>query len=428
MKKNNYLVILFCLLTYGIKGQINTYSPYSYFGVGTIYNQGSSVNNALGGLGASLQSPYVLNHINPGSYSSLTITSFEIGLSSSFTEMFQNNLSQKNFNASLLNIGLGFPISEKIGFAFGLSPYSAVGYSVNSIVNDSFIGEANYHYNGSGGINKMLFGASYEILEGLALGMNINYLFGSLDRETVIFSESSSTYFRDNSSNIINDIKPELGILFSRNFNTKKINFGIVISPENEVKSRTDVFQHTFSSSGEYEYFIDTIQDNSSDLNYIQLPLELKTGLSLEFNSKLLLGIDYHYTNWSNYSFNNSNYGYLIDNSIIILGGSYIPNKLDIHSYFKRVQYKFGFSYSSGYLDLNKLPNQTSFDSDNILKDMSVNFGLSLPMNKVFSMAHVGLRYGTRFDTDNNFIEEKYFNIFLSMTLNEKWFNKRKIQ
>jgi hypothetical protein len=97
MKKNNYLVILFCLLTYGLKGQINTYSPYSYFGVGTIYNQGSSVNNALGGLGASLQSPYVLNHINPGSYSSLTITSFEIGLSSSFTEMFQNNLSQKKF-------------------------------------------------------------------------------------------------------------------------------------------------------------------------------------------------------------------------------------------------------------------------------------------------------------------------------------------
>ena len=28
----------------------------------------------------------------------------------------------------------------------------------------------------------------------------------------------------------------------------------------------------------------------------------------------------------------------------------------------------------------------------------------------------------------SNYIKENYFNIYFSMTLNEKWFNKRKIQ
>ena len=431
MKKHNYYLSLFFLLSFVLQAQVNTYSPYSYFGLGSIYSNGSIINNSLGGLGASLEDAYILNHVNPASYSALNMTSFEVGLTSSSTEMFQNNLTQKNFTASLLNIGIGFPISDKIGLAFALSPYSTVGYSVNSTVNKSIIGDVNYNYSGSGGLNKLLFGASYELIDGLKIGFNMNYLFGSLDRETVIYSTSSTTYFRDNNSSVINDISPELGLIYSTNINNNKINFGFVFKPEKEIQSRTDVFQHTFSTSGDYEYFLDTISDFSNDSNYLTLPLEFNTGLSVEFNNKLLLGVDYHYTNWSNYTFNNLTYAYLIDNNNIVLGGSYTPNKLDIHSYFNRVQYKIGLSYSSGYLDLNQLPNQPSPfgpQSENVLKDLSISMGLSLPINKVFSMAHVGVKYGTRGYTANNFIEERYFNLYMSMTLNDKWFNKRKIQ
>ena len=57
----------------------------------------------------------------------------------------------------------------------------------------------------------------------------------------------------------------------------------------------------------------------------------------LSLGLHMLLGVDYHYTNWSSYAFNNSTYAYLIDNNNIILGGSYTPNKLDIHSYFNKM-------------------------------------------------------------------------------------------
>ena len=63
-----------------------------------------------------------------------------------------------------------------------------------------------------------------------------------------------------------------------------------------------------------------------------------------------------------------------------------------------------------------------------ILKDLAFSFGMGLPMNKVFSMVNIALKYGNRGYSDNNFIKEQYFSIYLSMTLNEKWFNKRKIE
>ena len=50
-------------------------------------------------------------------------------------------------------------------------------------------------------------------------------------------------------------------------------------------------------------------------------------------------------------------------------------------------------------------------------------------MNKVSSMANIGFKYGlSGISLDENYIKERYFTIYFSMTLNEKWFNKRKIE
>ena len=57
---------------------------------------------------------------------------------------------------------------------------------------------------------------------------------------------------------------------------------------------------------------------------------------------------------------------------------------------------------------------------------------MALPRNKVYSKANLGFRYGVR-KAENDFltgdnIDENYLTVYLSMTLNEKWFKKRKIQ
>ena len=111
--------------------------------------------------------------------------------------------------------------------------------------------------------------------------------------------------------------------------------------------------------------------------------------------------------------------------SNIIIGGYWIPKYSDIHNYWNTVQYRFGLRYSNGYLDLNSFDSNSS--SSLLLNDYSLSLGLGLPIPKNLSEANIGFQYGIRGTTNNNLIQERYFKIIFSITFNDKWFNKRKI-
>jgi len=155
--------------------------------------------------------------------------------------------------------------------------------------------------------------------------------------------------------------------------------------------------------------------DENTENNNTHLPLESSIGLSIQANEKWLLGFDYRYNNWENYDESDINVCCMKNSNEFILGGFYTPNKDDIYNYFNRVQYRFGVSYLSGYLDP--------------LTHFSGTLGLGLPINRVSSKANIAFKYGI-IKSDFNQIDfmEKYFSIYLSMTLNEKWFQKIKIQ
>ena len=64
MKKYKILIYFAFFVFFSVKGQINTYSPYSYFGIGNLYNMGTTANIAMGGLGVCITNTNLLNHIN----------------------------------------------------------------------------------------------------------------------------------------------------------------------------------------------------------------------------------------------------------------------------------------------------------------------------------------------------------------------------
>ena len=155
-------------------------------------------------------------------------------------------------------------------------------------------------------------------------------------------------------------------------------------------------------------------------------PLAYSIGFSLNDYEKWLIGIDYnaHASFIDNQEINISS-DIMRNRKEYILGGFFIPNKDDIYTYFNTVKYRFGFSYASGYLDIGSITNNNSEK----LKDIAVSFGMGLPINKSLSIANIGFEYGVIGDDSRiNYIKENYFSIYFSMTLNEKWFNKRKIQ
>lgn len=427
------------MTVYTLTAQVNSYSPYSSLGLGYLYGSGSIFNLSMGGLGVSTSSLYNVNYINPATYGHLSSTAFEIGSISSFSKLSQRSLEQNNFISGLTNISLGFPISNRLGFAVALIPYTSVGYNVvnETPSNNEDIGLLNYTYSGSGGINKLLFGIGGKIIDNMlktdiSAGFNLNYLFGPINRVSELSIENSIVEFREQNSLFIGDVSFDFGLLISHSLKDYTINLATKFSPEATLTTSKNIFNHTYISSGELESFLDTIFYTQGDKGDINMPLAYSLGLSLASNSDWLIGIDYNYTNWENYSEIGESIGYMNNKNEFIFGGSFIPKKTDIHNYLNRIEYRFGFSYASGYIDLSEVSGVLSDDS-HLLQDMSISLGFALPMNRVTSKVNLGFKYGFRgalnqaLDNSTN-IKERYFNLYMAMTLNEKWFKKRKIE
>ena len=383
-----------------------------------------------------------INYLNPATYSFLDQTSFEVGVKSSFIKMSQDSLVQRNFISGLSIIGLGFPISKKIGVAISLSPYSSVGYDLTTTdlitneMNETI--ESTYNYYGSGGLNRLLFGLSWKAIDSqnsnLAVGLNFNYLFGSIERQTTIFSNNSPVYFRDKSDKIMNGLNIQLGVLYSvylEDIGDYIINIGAQIQPNSTMNYKIKTLQSMYTGPSYNLNSSDTqiLLDDPGTIYNDNFPTSYGLGFSVQDQNqeKWLIGLDYNAT--SAYSSTQSEYNLSSDimrnYTEYIIGGFFTPNKSDIYNYFNKVQYRFGISYSSGYMDIGSITDNVS----DKLKDISFTFGFGLPMNKKFSIANIGFEYGVLGNnSQTNVIQENYFNLYMSMTLNEKWFSKRKIQ
>ena len=75
--------------------------------------------------------------------------------------MTQNDLIKNTINSNITGLGIGFPISKNAAMAFGLKPYSFVGYDIATQVDSQDLGLIDYKFLGSGGLNNAIFVLSY---------------------------------------------------------------------------------------------------------------------------------------------------------------------------------------------------------------------------------------------------------------------------
>ena len=87
---------IFFLYPVLIFAQVNTYSPYSFFGIGNLESSSFSQQSSMGGLSNSFFENNQLNFSNPSSYSFLELTSIELSGYMNFSNLRQNNLNQNN--------------------------------------------------------------------------------------------------------------------------------------------------------------------------------------------------------------------------------------------------------------------------------------------------------------------------------------------
>lgn len=150
----------------------------------------------------------------------------------------------------------------------------------------------------------------------------------------------------------------------------------------------------------------------------LKLPLVHNFGFTLVKENKWLIGADYRTGKWSNMSIDNVNSN-LKDTYGFSVGGQFTPDITAINGYFKRVDYRLGFTYDKTYIQMN---NQD-------VKQMALTVGLGLPLQPAYARSsfykmNVSAEIGRRGKVSNSLIQERYVNLHLGFMLNDKWFQR----
>ncbi len=398
--------------------QDNTASPYSFYGLGEVKFKGTQDSKSMGGLsvvGDSIQ----LSLMNPASYSKLKLTTFAVGGTNSSGKQSTTNETEKAQRTSFDYLAIGLPLG-KAGIAFGLMPYSAVGYRNENTIETSE--DTRYFKSqGNGYINKVFIGSSYAFSDNLSLGLDVAYHFGDFTNdftESVTAPDFTQYTTRERNTTQMNGVTYNLGLLYNRKISSK-LNFtsSVTYSSEGKLNSEStrNIATVVYTSTGT------ELSSDSEDIvlpnKQLIIPSRLSFGLGLGENKKWLIGTEVSFTqnkNLVNRFADNTNVTY--ENSTrFALGGYYIPKYDSFSSYLDRIVYRAGFKYENIGLVIN---NES-------IKDYGMNFGIGFPLG--FSKVDLGFEFGKRGTTNNNLIEENYFNFSIGLNLSAKWFERRKI-
>src|SRR6478735_3947310 len=158
-----FFCVIFLLISLITYSQEN--SPFSRYGIGDIYPQQSIASRGMGGFSAAYANSQAINTINPASYGSLGLVTYDFALTIDVRSLISatpvSKYKSTNFIASYLQIGV--PINKKgLGMAFGLRPATRINYSVikNSTITyqDLTTDSIQQLFEGNGGLNQVFLG------------------------------------------------------------------------------------------------------------------------------------------------------------------------------------------------------------------------------------------------------------------------------
>lgn len=415
------VIAIACLAAIGANAQDGTVSPYSFFGLGDFRTTATVENQMMGGIGMYADSIHV-NLQNPAAYGKLRLTVYAGGISHNRLSLKNATESQSNQVTSLDYLSLGFNAGKGFGVGFGIMPYTSVGYNIVSAPVGTNVTS---RYEGSGGLNRVYLSLGYEITKDLSFGITTNFNFGTLinEREQVVEDVQFGTF--DNRESQINGLDFNYALNYTPTFKDKYTLYSSIrVNTQANLSARNTQQIGSFSRTNGTNIEVVDVNLEARGLKETGLKIPAKTtlGLGVGENKKWFLGAEYSFQGLS--SFTNEfvdvdNLSYQ-DASSIALGGYFIPEFNSFSSYLKRVTYRAGVRMD----DTGMIVNNTE------INNFGITFGVGLPLSSAaggFSNVNLGFEVGKRGTTEMLLIEENYFKINIGLSLNDKWFQKRKI-
>jgi hypothetical protein len=411
---NKYIIAFFFLLLsgYSAVAQNNTNSPYSMFGIGNIETGGFGRNKALGGAGIALPSEMTLNNINPASYHSIDslYVILETGLNSVYSQFANGSQKQENLNFNFSYLALGFRITRHWASSIGISPYSNVGYSINTQKQiEGTLDNATMTVTGSGGLNQFYWGNSLKLNKNFSLGVNASYLFGSISQteKTTLPSMSGSMNVEDDSR--LKNLYFNYGMQYSFKVNSNFQGiFGAVYGNKTNLNLKHQISILDFNS--------DTISKNLPQNSTFKIPQYYGFGASVRLYNKLVVTSDYTRHNWAGANPNQSAVEF-VNSDNYALGIEIIPSLKPSATYLQMVRYRLGAYKEDSYI---KIRGQQ-------LTDMGISAGMGFPILKGKMYLNFAAAIGRKGGSQNSgIISENYYRFNLNFSLIDFWFNRAK--
>lgn len=404
-----YRHILFfaLLLSMPVAGQNMTSSPFSRYAYGDLNENVPTGYRAMGGIGIGMRNNKSINSSQPASYTSCDSLTFmfDLAASASWSHYADAGGVKNKANGNLEYVTMQFPIWNKwIAMSVGLQPYSSVGYSIS--LADSTTGGA-YHYTadytGEGNISQVYGGLSFNICNWFALGANIYYMWGDLNRmRTLSFTETGLNPTIQSEILSISSMRMRYGAQLFHTWGDHTVNIGAVF--ENKMKLNSELY---------------LIETQTLDSIYIyqdgwQVPLVYGVGASYTWANRLTIGFDYEHQQMASALYNGEpgSANGLQNRNRFAAGVEYRHNPYG-RKYVDRMLWRAGLSVQDEYL--------ASIGA----KRITASIGVGFPLMTIGTVINTTVEYTHRGSTPG--LEDNGLRLTIGASVAENWFFKRKL-
>lgn len=456
LKIRKVFVTVLLLIT-GIVSHAQESSIYSRYGLGSLSDQNSVASRSMGGLNSVYNSFEHINFSNPASYSSLRLISADIGLAGYANHINDGTQKQTARSVDIAYFQFSVPIKKRWGSSIGLMPFSAKSFTVIDTLkltnNETSVNEIE----GFGNTYIAYWGNGFEF-KGVSLGFNFGYLFGKSNTNSIAFLLDDEGFLDPYSFATwqkrglrINGIYWNVGGQYRAELNDKMaLTVGASGNKGVELK-RKSVFEDNRYSfyAGEIVSrglnsnlddflkdlngaIIDTISTRENPATLVT-PSKFNVGVMLESEDYWKVGVDFGYLMMNPTSEPLSGLPQMSGNGWkISAGGEFFPigsNSGSVKSKFlSQLKYRAGFRYEKTPYNINGRQ----------INEFGINFGLGIPVLKRLDSEqgfielkgvhsfNMGFEVGSRGSTLNNLVKETFFRMNFSLSLNDRWFVKRK--
>jgi len=428
--KIKILIIALTLFTfYKADGQTTDayigFSPYSLFGVGDLLNQGSANTLSMGGISTGVRDVRYINFINPAAVTAREQQSFMMDFGINVDNNYYASKTSDGTLAKTANnifnmhhIVMSFPIYRNSAFKFGIQQYSGSGYKFLTYEpNDeivSQVGDVKYSRIGQGGIYQAFVGAGVTLFKRLSLGVDGQYYFGTINRYSNLIFNSNTAYNSVYSGWTFTPrgFSAKAGLQYEQPIgNQYSVVLGATYQLGTKMGGEATRYAYTTINSEQ-----DTITNNVTKIDFMDLPEEISVGFSVSKRDQWLIGFDYVRSDWRSTKMQ-ATPGVAFSPALsqkFKVGFELTPNRYDVRYFMNRITYRAGIYYDQSYISIGG--HQITAEG--------ITLGCGIPVFRYYNAIALGLDFGRRGTLEDNLVRENYFKINVSFNLHDIWFIK----